>query len=102
MPFLKGSSQQELGRDSGKQVGGGGTSEVWLAQKGPLCAGCCFPGRKKKGPEGSQHDWGQSEVVLHRNMSADLLRKIAEVAFLSAEVRHEGLGCRSCQCGCGQ
>ncbi|KAK7804541.1 hypothetical protein U0070_002598 [Myodes glareolus] len=42
-------------------------------------------GRKKKGLDGSQHDWGQSEVVLHRQMSPDLLRKIAEVAFLSAE-----------------
>ncbi|XP_038168284.1 cilia- and flagella-associated protein 46 [Arvicola amphibius] len=42
-------------------------------------------GKKKKGAEPSQHDWGQSEVVLHRHMSPDLLRKIAEVAFLSAE-----------------
>lgn len=57
-----------------------------------------FSGRKKKGVDGSQHDWGQSEVVLHRQMSPDLLRKIAEVAFLSAEVRHGGLGCRSCRC----
>lgn len=73
-----------------------------LLKKGLSVPVAVFSGRKKKGAEGSQHDWGQSEVVLHRNMSADLLRKIAEVAFLSAEVRHEGLGYRSCQCGCGQ
>ncbi|CAO2583736.1 Cilia- and flagella-associated protein 46 [Lemmus lemmus] len=42
-------------------------------------------GKKKKGPEGSQHDWGQSEMSLSRQMSSDLLRKIAEVAFISAE-----------------
>ncbi|CAH6793280.1 AABR07005985.1 [Phodopus roborovskii] len=43
-------------------------------------------GRKKKGTEGSVLDWVSSEVTLQRNMSSDLLRKIAEVSFLSAEV----------------
>ncbi|XP_052617131.1 cilia- and flagella-associated protein 46 isoform X5 [Peromyscus californicus insignis] len=42
-------------------------------------------GKKKKGVDGSVHDGGTSEVVLQKRMSPDLLRKIAEVSFLSAE-----------------
>lgn len=90
LPVLKGSQGSRLV----------GEKLLWfgLLQKDLSLPAAVFSGRKKKGPEGSQHDWGQSEVVLQRQMSPDLLRKIAEVAFLSAEVRHEGLGCHSCQC----
>ncbi|GAB1292843.1 Cilia and flagella-associated protein 46 [Apodemus speciosus] len=42
-------------------------------------------GRKKKGAEGSMHDWGPSEMTLNKQMAPDLLRKIAEVSFISAE-----------------
>ncbi|XP_021083734.1 cilia- and flagella-associated protein 46 isoform X2 [Mesocricetus auratus] len=42
-------------------------------------------GKKKKGIESLAHEWGPTEVILQRHMSPDLLRKIAEVAFLSAE-----------------
>ncbi|XP_031244561.1 cilia- and flagella-associated protein 46 isoform X3 [Mastomys coucha] len=42
-------------------------------------------GRKKKGVEGSVQDWAPSEVTLHSQMAPNLLRKIAEVSFISAE-----------------
>ncbi|XP_052029594.1 cilia- and flagella-associated protein 46 [Apodemus sylvaticus] len=42
-------------------------------------------GRKKKGAEGSTHEWGPSEITLNKQMAPDLLRKIAEVSFISAE-----------------
>uniref|UniRef100_A0A8C2M7R7 CFAP46 n=1 Tax=Cricetulus griseus TaxID=10029 RepID=A0A8C2M7R7_CRIGR len=40
---------------------------------------------KKKGTEGTVHDVGPSEMALQKHMSPDLLRKIAEMSFLSAE-----------------
>uniref|UniRef100_I3N1T0 Cilia and flagella associated protein 46 n=1 Tax=Ictidomys tridecemlineatus TaxID=43179 RepID=I3N1T0_ICTTR len=42
-------------------------------------------GRKKRTTEGSVQDWGQSEGVLPRQQSHSLLRKFAEVGFISAE-----------------
>ncbi|XP_035317165.1 cilia- and flagella-associated protein 46 isoform X1 [Cricetulus griseus] len=41
--------------------------------------------KKKKGTEGTVHDVGPSEMALQKHMSPDLLRKIAEMSFLSAE-----------------
>uniref|UniRef100_A0A8C5YSX6 Cilia and flagella associated protein 46 n=1 Tax=Marmota marmota marmota TaxID=9994 RepID=A0A8C5YSX6_MARMA len=45
-------------------------------------------GRKKRSAEGSvRENWGQSEGVLPEQWSHSLLRKFAEVGFISAEVR---------------
>lgn len=46
-------------------------------------------------------DWAPSDMAMHKQMPPDLLRKIAKVLFISAEVRQEGLGHCSCQCCCG-
>ncbi|XP_030896916.1 cilia- and flagella-associated protein 46-like, partial [Leptonychotes weddellii] len=43
-------------------------------------------GKKKKGGDSQAQDaWGQSEVTLQRQVSPTLLRKFAEVGFISAE-----------------
>lgn len=42
------------------------------------------------------HDWAPSEMAVHKQMPPDLLRKIAKVSFISAEVCQEGLGHCSC------
>lgn len=45
-------------------------------------------GRKKKGWDGPGPDsWGHSEATLQKQASPTLLRKFAEVGFISAEVR---------------
>ncbi|KAM6182244.1 cilia- and flagella-associated protein 46 [Erethizon dorsatum] len=54
-------------------------------------------GKKKRGPEGSVHEaWSQSQVILQKQTSPYLLRKFAEVGFISAEatvhlLRSEGV-----------
>lgn len=45
-------------------------------------------GKKKKGWDGpGQDSWGHSEAALQKQASPTLLRKFAEVGFISAEVR---------------
>lgn len=45
-------------------------------------------GKKKKGWDGlGQDSWGHSEATLQKQVSPTLLRKFAEVGFISAEVR---------------
>ncbi|XP_037661046.1 cilia- and flagella-associated protein 46 [Choloepus didactylus] len=54
-------------------------------------------GKRKKGGDGAAQDgWGRSELPLQRKLSPELLRKFAEVGFISAEatvqfLRKQGL-----------
>lgn len=96
LSFLKDSSHKELGRDLGNRLVGKELLSFCLFRKSLSFPAALPSGKKKKGIDSSMHEGGTSEVVLQNRMSPDLLRKIAEVSFLSAEVRHEGLGHYSC------
>ena len=52
---------------------------------------CSFPGKKRKGGEGARQDSrNHSDTTLQKQMSPSLLRTVAEVGFISAEVRPSG------------
>lgn len=98
LSLLKSSSHKELGRDLGSRLLREELLQFDLLKRSPSFPAALPSVKKKKGTEGTVHDVGPSEMALQKHMSPDLLRKIAEMSFLSAEVRHEGLGHCSSQC----
>lgn len=69
-------------------VGGVGGQHPITAIRGRVRSAAVSPGRKRRTRASSaQASKGPSEFLLQRSASSQLLRKFAEVGFISAEVR---------------